>query len=113
MTRPTTSWGFYAAVGVRAALVIEPDAMTVELFVAHEGRMRPLETDARGAVLVVTLEPDGRVVLKTPAGAWARFQELVDSPRPGGSVVEELLAERRAEARSGAADGTVDDLLGA
>lgn len=65
-----------------------------------------------GSELLVTLEEDGRVVLATPTTAWARFQELARSASPKGSVVDELLRERRAEARREDGDGSVDDLLG-
>jgi len=66
-----------------------------------------------GSELLVTLEPDGRVVLTTPTTAWARVQELAKGAAAGGSVVDELLRERRADAGREDAGGSVDDLLGA
>lgn len=63
--------------------------------------------------MLVTLERDGRVVLATPTTAWARVQELAKRATPRGSVVDELLRERRAEAGREDAGGSVDDLLGA
>lgn len=65
-----------------------------------------------GSELLVTLEQDSRVVLVSPATAWARVQELGNSATPRGSVVEELLHERRSEARGEGTGDAVDDLLG-
>lgn len=66
-----------------------------------------------GSELLIGLEPGGRVVLVTPGTAWARVQELGRAASPGGSVVDELLAERRADASREATDGPVDDYVGA
>lgn len=66
----------------------------------------------QGAELLLTLEEEGRVVLATPANAWTRVQALFDGQaRP--SVVDELLAERLAEARREGDDDPVHDQLGA
>jgi AbrB family transcriptional regulator, stage V sporulation protein T len=64
----------------------------------------------QGSELLVTLEDGGRLVLSTPTGAWARLQALYDGPP--AVVVDELLAERRAEAHREAGHGSAD-LLGA
>lgn len=66
-----------------------------------------------GSELLVTLEEDGRVVLTTPATAWTRVQALFNGAAPPRSVVDELLDERREEARREANAGTGNDLLGA
>ncbi len=66
-----------------------------------------------GSELLVTLEDDGRVVLLPPASAWTRVQALFDGAAPPRSVVDELLNERREEARREADGGSRDDLLGA
>jgi AbrB family looped-hinge helix DNA binding protein len=66
-----------------------------------------------GSELLVTLDDGGRVVLVTPHSAWARVQELAGTAFTGTSVVDELLAERRADARREDPDGSVDNLLGA
>jgi len=58
-----------------------------------------------GSELLVTLEEDGRVVLLTPASAWTRVQALFDGAAPPPSVVNELLDERREEARREADGG--------
>ncbi len=60
----------------------------------------------------MTLEQDSRVVLVSPATAWARVQELGTAAKPRGSVVGELLLERRAEARREDTGDAVDDLFG-
>ncbi|MGI8681135.1 MAG: AbrB/MazE/SpoVT family DNA-binding domain-containing protein [Mycobacteriales bacterium] len=65
-----------------------------------------------GSELLVTLEPDGRVALVPHSTAWARVQALTEGVERRGSVVEELLRERRTEARREDASGSVDDLLG-
>lgn len=65
-----------------------------------------------GSELLVTLEQDSRVVLVSPATAWARVQELGTAAKPRGSVVGELLLERRAEARREDTGDAVDDLFG-
>lgn len=66
-----------------------------------------------GSELLVTLEGGGRVVLITPATAWARLQDLAKGAAAGQSVVDELLRERRADAQREDGGGSVDDLLGA
>lgn len=65
-----------------------------------------------GSELLVTLEQDSRVVLVSPATAWARVQELGNAATPPGAVVDELLRERRSEARREDTGDAVDDLLG-
>lgn len=65
-----------------------------------------------GSELLVTLDPHGRVVLTTPEGAWGRVATLVSTP-PARSVVDELLADRRADARGEADDDSAANLLGA
>lgn len=54
--------------------------------------------------LLVTVDDEGRMVMVTPGTAWARVQALLDDVDPKHSVVDELLAERRAEAASEADD---------
>ncbi len=41
---------FFAAVGVREVIVLEPEKRRVELFRAVEGEMRPVSADADGAL---------------------------------------------------------------
>ncbi|MHB8571522.1 MAG: AbrB/MazE/SpoVT family DNA-binding domain-containing protein [Candidatus Dormibacteria bacterium] len=54
-----------------------------------------------GSQVVLTEAPNGDIVLTTPAQSLRRLQELVRERVPGGiSLVDELLAERRAEAGS-------------
>lgn len=62
-----------------------------------------------GTELSVAIE-DGRVVLVTTHAAWAAVPRLAEESAPATSVVEELLAERRAEANREAANGRADDL---
>ena len=54
------------------------------------------------ADVIVREMPDGSLRLETPAQSIQRAQELVRrhaKVKPGASVVDEFLAERRAEAR--------------
>jgi AbrB family looped-hinge helix DNA binding protein len=58
----------------------------------------------RGSALDVSVDDRGRIVLERPRSAWERARGLVAEADPvnhaaSGSVVDELLAERRAEAR--------------
>jgi len=50
-----------------------------------------------GDAVVVRAEP-GRVVLETPGAVRARIRELMRGVRREPSVVDELIAERRADA---------------
>lgn len=52
----------------------------------------------RDSLLDATLE-EGRIVLTPQDDPWARLQALFEHARPESSVVEELIAERRAEGR--------------
>lgn len=86
--------------GARLA-AIEP----VRLFVADNGRVvipKPMrDAMALGADGLVTafLDEDGVVMLVTPAAAISKAQRLARLRDQGeGSVVDELIAERRAEA---------------
>jgi AbrB family looped-hinge helix DNA binding protein len=67
-----------------------------------------------GEPLVATLEGEGRLVIETRKAAWASLRRQLRAAIPDGvDLVEELIAERRAEARReeaeveavGAADG--------
>lgn len=49
-----------------------------------------------GTELLVSEDEQGRVVLQTSESAWARVQSLFDEVAPTRSVVDELLADRRA-----------------
>lgn len=53
---------------------------------------------APGSQLLLSVT-DGRLLLEKREDAWRRAQGLFDGNRPSGSVVEELLAERRADGR--------------
>lgn len=67
----------------------------------------------QGSELFVSLNDDGRVVLITPTNAWTRVQALFEAAAPPRSVVDELLEERREEARGEGADGSGDGFFGA
>ncbi len=56
-----------------------------------------------GSEVVVSLEDD-RLVIETPAGLLAAIQRAALAVRPSASWVDELIAERRAEARREAED---------
>jgi len=51
-----------------------------------------------GSELMVELDGAGRLVLIAVQDPWARVQALFDEAAGSASVVDELLAERRAEA---------------
>lgn len=51
-----------------------------------------------GSELQVELDEAGRLVLVAVDDPWSRAQALFDDVDRGGSAVDELLAERRAEA---------------
>lgn len=46
---------FYAAVGVREVLVVDPETLGVELFVLRGGRLHAALPDAAGAVVLASL----------------------------------------------------------
>ena len=56
-----------------------------------------------GDIVVVSLEDD-RLVIETPAALLAQIQTAALAVRPSASWVDELIAERRAEARREAED---------
>lgn len=54
------------------------------------------------------VDGEGRIILETPAAALARARALVRQGRmPAGSVVDELIEERRAEAEAEWGDDVV------
>jgi AbrB family looped-hinge helix DNA binding protein len=65
-----------------------------------------------GSELSVRLDPDGKVVLRTPHGAWSRAQSLVADHGSRESVVDELIQGRRAEFARENTGGSADDQHG-
>ena len=69
---------------------------------AHFRRAMGVET---GEPLVATLEDEGRLVIETRKAAWESLRRQLRAAIPDGvDLVEELIAERRAEARREEAD---------
>lgn len=66
----------------------------------------------KGDELLLEIDDDGRVALATAELAWRRAQSLFDGVSRDSSVVDELLAERRAEAARETQDPDGPDLDG-
>lgn len=66
-----------------------------------------------GSELLIELDAERRVVMVTPEDAWATVQALFDAVPRGSSVVDELIAERRAEARREEEEEEEEELGGA
>lgn len=62
-----------------------------------------------GSEVVISLEDD-RLVIETPAALLAQIQEAALAVNPSASWVDELIADRRAEARREAEEYSAPDL---
>jgi len=68
------------------------------------GVRRQLELST-GSQLVLTVEPDGSLRLTSARATAERLRGLLAGVSPERRLTEELIAERRAEARAEADDG--------